>query len=63
MPGKNGLLSILTTIYWWALANDGQGWKHATWAIAVSDVHWVMGRVIAYRASDSQKRCVIRTPC
>ncbi|KAG2045966.1 hypothetical protein BDR06DRAFT_1015142 [Suillus hirtellus] len=54
-PGKNGFLSILATIYWWALANDSQGWKHAAWAIAVADVHWVMSRVIAFHASKSQK--------
>ncbi|KAG2054271.1 hypothetical protein BDR06DRAFT_1050581 [Suillus hirtellus] len=54
-PGKNRFLSILAIIYWWALANDSQGWKHAAWAIAIADVHWVMSCVIVFHASKSQK--------
>ncbi|KAJ7646084.1 hypothetical protein DFH06DRAFT_997880 [Mycena polygramma] len=43
VPGQNGLLSVVATIYWWGCAEKEKGMssRSAGWEEAVTDVIWV----------------------
>lgn len=40
-------LSIMVSLMWWGLADEGQGWQHSSWRAALEDVHWVLDALLA----------------
>ncbi|KAJ7050766.1 hypothetical protein C8F01DRAFT_1000131 [Mycena amicta] len=41
-PGKNGILSVVASLYWWGSALKRLGKVSQSWLNAVEDVAWVM---------------------
>lgn len=54
-PGKNGLLSVVATLFSWRRSIEPGGAEWKDWLTATQDVSWVMGELSASVSSSTSE--------